>query len=125
MGRDTEQALAAFTTRYCQAFRASHGSLPASEVLHDMPSPCIVASEGERVLWQPVPFQRGVRLSGVEEALGILVHPDIHAFYTSQFAGDMPARFAGMSLTLLQPWNNDDVIRVQKSDRPSPDPEAM
>jgi hypothetical protein len=33
-------------------------------------------------------------VNAVERAMDIVVQPAVHAFYTTQFAGDMPARFA-------------------------------
>ena len=47
--------------------------------------------------------------------MDIVVQPAVHAFYATQFAGDMPARFADMTLTLLQTWSEDDLQRVQEN----------
>lgn len=44
-----------------------------------------------------------------------MVQPALHAFYTTQFAGDMPAQFADEKLTLLQTWSQDDFRRVQEN----------
>ena len=38
-----------------------------------------------------------------------------NAIYTTQFAGDMTACFAGQPLTLLQTWSEDDLQRVQEN----------
>lgn len=112
---EVQQALREFTGRYSDAFREKHGTLPASEALYGVPSPCIVTSLQESVLWQPAPFNGEPRLNGVEKALDILLQPTVHAFYTTQFAGDMPARFDGMALTLLQVWSEDDLVRLQEN----------
>ena len=45
----------------------------------------------------------------------IVVQPPIHAFYTTQFAGDMGARLGNISLTLLQTWSEADFVRVQEN----------
>ncbi|MNY46561.1 SecY interacting protein Syd [compost metagenome] len=47
--------------------------------------------------------------------MDIVVQPAVHAFYTTQFAGDMRARFASETLTLLQTWSEDDFQRVQEN----------
>ncbi|WP_204312000.1 SecY-interacting protein Syd, partial [Escherichia coli] len=79
-------------------------SLPRSEDLYGIPSPCISASEDDAVFWQPQPFTLEHHLDGVERALEIVVQQPIHSYYTTQFAGDMHARFAEQNLTLLQAW---------------------
>ena len=47
--------------------------------------------------------------------MDIVLRADIHPFYTTQFAGDMPAQFTGEALTLLQTWSEDDFRRVQEN----------
>ena len=47
--------------------------------------------------------------------MDIVVQPAVHAFYTTQFAGDMPARFGEITLTLLQTRSEDDLQRVQEN----------
>ena len=44
-----------------------------------------------------------------------MVQQPLHAYYTTQFAGDMSGRFAGETLTLLQTWSEDDFRRVQEN----------
>ncbi|CDL37786.1 Syd protein [Citrobacter freundii] len=44
-----------------------------------------------------------------------MIQPAVHAFYTTQFAGDMHAQFADEKLTLLQTWSEDDFRRVQEN----------
>lgn len=67
------------------------------------------------VIWQPQPPTGEQNVNAVERAMDIVVQPAVHAFYTTQFAGDMPARFAGITLTLLQTWSEDDLQRVQEN----------
>jgi len=69
----------------------------------------------DAVYWQPQPFTPSADLSGVERALDIGLQPDIHAFYTTQFAGDMPALSGTTELVLLQAWSLDDFQRVQEN----------
>lgn len=115
MDYEVPQALAAFTERYVELWRQETGHPPASADLYGVPSPCIADTRDGEVYWSPQPFLPAARLDGVERALDISLHPDIHAFYTSQYAGDMTARFAATSCTLLQVWSEDDFIRMQEN----------
>lgn len=54
-------------------------------------------------------------VNAVERAMDLVIQPALHAFYTTQFAGDMTACFAGQSLTLLQTSSEDDLQRVQEN----------
>lgn len=92
-----------------------HGSWPLSEELYGVPSPCIISSTRDAVYWQPQPFEGEENVNAVERAFDIMVQPALHAFYTTQFAGDMPAQFADEKLTLLQTWSQDDFRRVQEN----------
>lgn len=112
---DVRQALEAFTERFCTQWREQTGGLPASEELYGVPSPCIVTTTDSKVYWQPQPFSLTADLSAVERAMDISLQPAVHQFYTSQFAGDMPALSGGVSLTLLQAWSEDDFQRVQEN----------
>lgn len=115
MDQQTSQALKAFTLRYCDAWHQQHDTWPQSEALHGIPSPCIISSTDDYVLWQPQPFEDEATLSAVERALDIVIQPAAQAFYTTQLAGDMAGRFADETLTLLQTWSSDDFQRVQEN----------
>ena len=115
MDIETANALTTFTTRYCDAWQEKQGTWPQSADLYGVPSPCIISSLDDRVIWQPKPFTGEQNVNAVERAMDIVVQPAIHAFYTTQFAGDMAARFADISLTLLQTWSEDDLHRVQEN----------
>ncbi|MGY5958344.1 SecY-interacting protein [Kosakonia sp. BK9b] len=115
MEKETALALEAFTQRYCDAWHEQHGSWPQSEELYGVPSPCIISSTADRVFWQPQPFPPGRNVNPIEQAMDIVIQPAVHAFYTTQFAGDMTARFATESLTLLQTWSEEDFLRVQEN----------
>ena len=115
MDQQTSQALTAFTQRYCDAWHQQHETWPQSEALFGIPSPCIISSVDERVLWQPQPFEGDATISAVERALDIVIQPAVHAFYATQFAGDMGGCFRDETLTLLQTWSVDDFQRVQEN----------
>jgi len=112
---DVQQALKAFTGRFCDAWHEAHGSWPQSEALYGVPSPCIISTLQDRIIWQPQPFDADADLSAVERAMDIVLQADIHAFYTTQYAGDMTASWNGEALTLLQTWSDEDFRRVQEN----------
>ncbi|MEG1211051.1 MAG: SecY-interacting protein [Leclercia sp.] len=115
MDKETAAALNAFTARYCDAWHEQKGTWPQSEELYGVPSPCIITSSGDTVIWQPQPFTAEQNVKAIERAMDIVVQPAVHAFYTTQFAGDMCARFDNETLTLLQTWSEDDLLRVQEN----------
>jgi len=112
---ETANALTAFTTRYCDAWHENKETWPQSEELYGVPSPCIVTTLDDRIIWQPQPFTAEQNVNAVERAMSLVVQPAVHAFYTTQFAGDMRARFALETMTLLQTWSEDDFLRVQEN----------
>jgi len=112
---DVQQALKTFTSRFCDAWHEVYATWPQSEELYGVPSPCIISTLQDKVIWQPQPFEPAADLSAVERAMDIVLRADTHSFYTTQFAGDMPAQFAGETLTLLQTWSEDDLQRVQEN----------
>lgn len=113
--QQTADALRDFTARYCQHWQQHYGHAPASADLPGVPSPCAIEERGDCVLWQPQPFSLPPSLEAVERALDIQLQPSITAFYTSQFAGDMQARYAQRKLTLLQVWSEEDFLRLQEN----------
>jgi SecY interacting protein Syd len=112
---ETANALTTFTTRYCDAWQEAKGTWPQSADLYGVPSPCVISTLDDCVIWQPKPFSGEPNVNAVERAMDLVVQPAAHAFYTTQFAGDMTARFADISLTLLQTWSEDDLQRVQEN----------
>ncbi|WP_343647349.1 SecY-interacting protein [Enterobacter sp.] len=115
MDIETANALMTFTTRYCDAWYEKQKTWPQSADLYGVPSPCIISTLEDSVLWQPKPFAGEANVNAVERAMDLVVQPAVHAFYTTQFAGDMTARCADVSLTLLQTWSEDDLRRVQEN----------
>ena len=115
MDNQTAEALQAFTQRYCDAWQTTYQTWPQSEELYGVPSPCIISSTQTMVTWQPQPFIPTQNVNAIERALDIVVQPALHSFYTTQFAGDMRARFQSETFTLLQTWSPDDFQRVQEN----------
>ncbi|RLM25916.1 SecY-interacting protein [Brenneria alni] len=115
MDYEVTQVLAAFTRRYVELWQRETGHPPASEALYGVPSPCVTESQGGEVYWLPQPFFPAAALDGVERALDISLHPDVQAFYTAQFAGDMAAQFGSVSCVLLQVWSEADFSRMQEN----------
>lgn len=115
MMQQTAAALRDFTTRYCQHWLAQRGHAPASRDLAGVASPCVLEEREEQVIWQPQPFGLPPTLDGVERAVDLQLQPSVTAFYTTQFAGDMPARHGENQLTLLQVWSEEDFLRLQEN----------
>ncbi len=115
MDYDVSHALREFTQRYIDFWQQQRGHAPASQELYGVASPCIVENRDDTVLWLPQPFMPSATLEKVEKALELQLRPDIHTFYTQQYAGDMGAQFGEHSLTLLQVWSEDDFIRLQEN----------
>ena len=115
MDIETANALTTFTTGYCDAWHEKQGTWPQSADLYGVPSPCIISSLDDYVIWQPKPNNGEQNVNAVERAMDIVVQPAVHAFYARQFAGAMTARVADMTLTLLQTWSEDDLQRVQEN----------
>ncbi|XBS68990.1 SecY-interacting protein [Acerihabitans sp. KWT182] len=115
MDYQVSQALQDFTRRYQRQWRSDTGRPPASRALFGVPSPCILEEDEDRVYWQPCPPPREFSLSGVERALELRLQPAAEAFYCTQLAGDMAARFLDRPLELLQVWSDADGIRIQEN----------
>ncbi|WP_336756398.1 SecY-interacting protein [Pantoea sp. USHLN298] len=115
MTQHTAAALRDFTTRYCQHWQQHAGHAPASSDLYGVPSPCALEDRDQQVLWQPQPFTLPPSLDAVGRAIDLQLQPQITAFYTTQFAGDMQARFGQQNLTLLQVWSEEDFLRLQEN----------
>lgn len=116
MNKSHSVALHNFTQRYVSQWQQQTGLPPASTDLYGIPSPCIVRTGENWVYWEPKPFPINEgSLEKVATALDIHLQDDIHAFYTTQLAGDMKASFREITLNLVQVWNEDDFIRLQEN----------
>ncbi|WP_019211550.1 SecY-interacting protein [Yersinia massiliensis] len=115
MDQNISTALNSFTQRYIDLWQQNTGHPPASKELYGVPSPCIVETQDNEVIWLPQPFVADANLNNIERALEIQLHPDIHEFYTCQYAGDMMADLGDHRFNLLQVWSEDDFIRLQEN----------
>ncbi|MGL5007177.1 MAG: SecY-interacting protein [Plesiomonas sp.] len=109
------QALIHFTDRYIQHWQVEQQTLPESESLLGIASPCIVRTAENSLYWQPVRpgiYSKNPALHPVEQALNIQIRAEAHAYFSAQFAGDIAAQWQGNPLTLLQVWNADDFPRM-------------
>jgi SecY interacting protein Syd len=107
--------LALLTQRVIEKYQDETGHEPVSFELHNIPSPCAVKNDDEKVFWLPQPFKEGASLVKVEHAMDMTIHTDIHRFYTSQYAADISAKFEDIELSLVQVWSEDDFIRLQEN----------
>jgi len=112
---ETSQQLTAFTQRYCQRWQLEQQSAPFNDQLIGVDSPCLLATNENGIIWQPQPFTLPKNLDAVSKGVELIVQPSVVAFYTTQFAAEMPATFDGRPLTLLQAWNSDDFTLLQQN----------
>lgn len=108
-------ALQQLNQRYEQYWQDNTQGMPQSVSLCDIPSPCMVTQDAERVFWQPQPRCQNVSLQAVEQALEIRLREDIQAYFCAQFAADMAVSWQQQPLTLLQVWNDEDWSRLQEN----------
>ncbi|WP_241575423.1 SecY-interacting protein [Rosenbergiella nectarea] len=112
---ETSQHLSDFTQRYCQRWQQERQSAPLNDQLIGIDSPCLLATNENGITWQPQPFTLPKNLDSVSKGVDLVVQPSVVAFYTTQFAAEMPASFEGMPLTLLQVWNREDFTLLQQN----------
>ncbi len=115
MANSALQALFSFSQRYQQSYQQIHQSLPISEELAELPSPCVVRKLSNGVEWQATPREQANDLANIERGIELTLHDDIKTFYGAQYSADMPARFEHHELTLLQVWSDDDFERLQEN----------
>lgn len=108
-------ALRSFSERYRQAYQNTHQTLPRSEVMQGLDSPCVETELPDAVLWQPVTRETPADFSNVERGIELTLHSDIKEFYGMQYSADMEAACDGRNLTLLQVWSDDDFTRLQEN----------
>ena len=111
----TSQQLSDFTQRYCQRWQQERQTAPINDQLIGVDSPCLLSTHENGITWQPQPFTLPKHLDAVAKGVDLVVQPSVIAFYTTQFAAEMPASFDGTRLTLLQVWNSEDFILLQQN----------
>ncbi|MDP5254197.1 MULTISPECIES: SecY-interacting protein [unclassified Vibrio] len=117
MTHSVSDALRQLHHTYYQSCQRQTGHSPyCDETFVDWPSPCIERIDNEKVYWQAQPQQSEESLfDGVENALELTLHPDIKAFYSAFFAGDITLTIEQQAITLLQVWNREDIERLQEN----------
>ena len=81
-------------------------------------SPC---EQGEpdtqgMISWHPVHREpANVNWTPIEEAIGLQLHADVKTYYSSYYAANIDVTLPRGSLTLLMPWNEEDMQRLQQN----------
>ncbi len=78
----------------------------------DWRSDCELHQQGEVTFWRPLEQIPPVCFSGLANAAGQDIHPDISAYYGSFWAGTILARSREGEASLIQLWNPDDFERL-------------
>lgn len=115
MTENISSELKSFTQKYVDLWQEKSGLPPASEDLYGVPSICISRTGDEVVYWLPQPFVGTDKLEKVEKAMGIIIRPELHDYFTTQYAGDMQVRFREVDFSLIQVWSEEDFIRLQEN----------
>ncbi|WP_434356546.1 SecY-interacting protein [Parasalinivibrio latis] len=115
MNHPVTEALWLFSQQYIAAWQSRHGSLPESDLYEGLASPCVVKETDRGVQWQPVKRNDHADLSKIEAGMEIRLCEEAHAYFSSQFSGDMSARLDDLRFELVQVWNDDDFVRLQEN----------
>lgn len=107
--------LKALTQKYVDLWQQKTGFPPASHDLYGVPSLCITRTGDDVVYWLPQPFTSSDKLEKIEKAMGITIRPELHHYFSTQYAGDMQVRFQQQNFSLIQIWSEDDFIRLQEN----------
>lgn len=80
-------------------------------------SPCQTSEPDEQgmIEWQPMLQNPSGDFSEVENALDLVLHADIKAFFSRYFGEAIDAQSTRGNLQLLQAWNLDDFERLQQN----------
>ncbi len=108
-------ALWAFSQRFVSQWQEAGWAYPLSEVVADLDSPCVQSHVDHAVAWLPVSRDTVHPLTAVETGMELILQPDIHAFYGSQWAADMTATWQDQTITLLQAFNEADLSGLQEN----------
>lgn len=116
MNHNIAQALAVLTSEFVDKWQQAYHSLPLANEMEGLPSPCVqLTSDQHNIEWLPQERDDVADFSALERGIELLIHPDIKAFYGSQYSADLTASWQGKPFTLLQVWSDEDFIRLQEN----------
>lgn len=78
----------------------------------DWRSECEISQTVDKTLWRPRAQSLAVDFSGLANAVGAPIHPDICAYYGSYWAGTLESTSQEGHVSLIQLWNTDDFDRL-------------
>ena len=94
----------------------NQGSLPLCQWDASWRSPCELGEpHAGQIAWRPTRRDSTEDFFALEQALELTLHPAIKAFYGHWFSRPLPLWFKGLQLTLLQPWNGDDLDLLKEN----------
>lgn len=116
MSEQVTAALDKFVQKYLTAAK-KHPELLTVEYDNDWPSDCYTASgnTGDNVTWHPVKRKDVAIFNDLENALEMKIHEDVLSYYSAYWSNNLSAETDKGYLQLLQPWNQDDFIRLQQN----------
>ncbi|WCE30404.1 SecY-interacting protein [Vibrio sp. SCSIO 43137] len=115
MTHPVPEALHTFSNDFVQAWQTSHHSIPRSEEMAGLVSPCVENREGDAVFWRPVQRDQMADFTNVEAGIELTLHSSIKEFYGCQYSADMEATWNGNPFVLLQVWSDEDFVRLQEN----------
>lgn len=82
----------------------------------DSPSPAQYGDvQQEQVAWWPVVQVEPLDFTGLEQGLGITLHPSVKEFYATLWGADLPVAHPRGPAALLLLWHADDFVRLQQN----------
>lgn len=116
MSDHVSTALDDFVQRYLAAAK-NHPHMSLVEYDQEWPSECYISSgipDGQ-VPWQPIKRKETARLTDLQRALDMDIHPAVISYYTAYWSDNLNAKTSKGQLQLLQPWNQQDFERLQQN----------
>lgn len=115
MAQELETALSALVNQFNEKLQSrgfDHFTPDA-----DWPSPCELEIDG-KAQWNPV-LQKEVgesnNFDNVASAMGITLDPQFVEYFTLYFSDNIAAQHQDGVLEFLQPWSQDDFLRLQQN----------
>ena len=75
-------------------------------------SECELHQQGDNTLWRPRLQSPPVDFTGLSNAVGSPIHPDVCAYFGSYWAGTLESTSQEGHVSLLQLWNQEDFDRL-------------